>query len=75
MVCGWVRMVSFPGRDGEQGAQRASVDGRISWLLSGRPAISKFGLSRGRDRKKEPDSVGEESVCFVSFLLFRRLRV
>lgn len=24
------------------------MDGRIPWLLSGRPAASKFGLSRGR---------------------------
>lgn len=46
----------------------ASVDGQIPWLLSGRPAISKFELSRGRDGENEPDSVGEESVCFVSFL-------
>ena len=57
-------MVSFPGRDMSRvRSSVASVDGRISWLLSGRPAISKFGLSRDRDRENEPDSVGEgESV-------------
>ena len=44
-------MVSFPGRDMSRvHSTVASVDGRIFWLLSGRPAISKFGLSRDRDR-------------------------